>query len=81
MNEFSDFLDKLNKLTKETGIIIDTFGDQFYDPSLATDETHGGYNAEDRIYFSYDDILETYVGRIGDPYDGEIVFPVNYVES
>lgn len=81
MDNYKDFLIKLNKLTKETGVIIDTFGDSFYDPSLATYETLGRYNREDRIYFTYDDIQETYVGKLGSPYDGEIIFPEGYVEE
>ena len=75
------FLEKLNQLTKETGIIIDTFGDKNYDPSLTTSEDFSGYDIEERIYISYDSIQETYVGRKSEPYEGEIVFPTGYIEN
>lgn len=81
MEKQIEFLEKLNQLTKETGIIIDTFGVETYDPSLATSENFGGYDFKDRIYISYDPTQETYVGRKENPYDGEVVFPIGYVED
>lgn len=74
--EFLVFLEKLNKLTQETGIIVDTFGDPFYDPSLSTDEGFVVEHAHDRIFFAYDAAQQSYVGKKGDPYIGEQVFPM-----
>jgi len=81
MEKYIQFLEKLNQLTRETGIIVDTFGDEFYNPSLATDKTLGRHNTEDRIFISYDCIVETYVGRLGNPYDGKVVFPEDYKQD
>lgn len=68
MEKYKDFLEKLTKLTKETGVIIETFGDPFYDPRLVVDE-----NEDLEIYFSWNFEKEIYVARKESPYDGEIL--------
>lgn len=70
------FLTRLNALTAETGVVIDTFGDPFYDPKLSSLLEAGAYAAEPILYFSYDLSQQSYVARIGNPYDGPQVFPI-----
>lgn len=81
MEKFIPFFENLNEMTNQTGVIIDTFGDPFYNPSLSTESFFGGYDSKERIYFSYDSANKTYVGRIGNPYDGQVVFPLDYKET
>jgi hypothetical protein len=81
VENYIDFLEKLNELTKTTGVIIDTFDDQYYNPSLTTEAGFGEDDAEGRIFISYDLTNKTYVGRINNPYVGAVVFPNGYVEK
>ena len=68
------FLEKLNAITMETGVVIETFGDPHYNPNLCVDDN---CELSVPIYFSYDVEQKTYIGRIGNPYDGEIIFPAD----
>lgn len=64
--EVLDFLEKLTKLTKETGIMIEEFGDPFYRPELQKD--FGCH-----VFFFWDSEKEKYVARKDCPYDGDII--------
>lgn len=80
MEKIIKFLKELNELTNRTGIVIETFGDSHYNPSLCN-EGAGEHNGEGEVYFSYDSVNKTYVGRLGNPYCGKIIFPKDNVEE
>lgn len=75
MVKFKEFLNQLNRLTEETGVIISNFGDPFYDPKLTSREPVKDSTLEDSIFLSYDHQMGKYIGKKGDPYNGEIVYP------
>lgn len=78
MNHIEDFLQKLNKLTLETGVVIDVFGDENYNPSATKLEHAGSYDNSEKVFFSYDPEEKTYVGKLGSPYSDEVFFPKDY---
>jgi hypothetical protein len=67
MDKYKLFLEKLTAITKETGVIIENFGDSFYDPRLISEGEDLG------IYIVWDIEEEKYIARKDSPYDGEIV--------
>ncbi|WP_182009418.1 hypothetical protein [Priestia aryabhattai] len=68
--KYKNFLNKLNQLTKETGIVIETFGDAYYNPTI---QDNNSDEDDSEIYFSYDYDRKEYVARFKDPYEGDEV--------
>ncbi|MFA1510010.1 hypothetical protein ACDN41_12340 [Priestia aryabhattai] len=68
--KYKNFLNKLNQLTKETGIVIEAFGDAYYNPTL---QDNNSVEDDSEIYFSYDYDRKKYVARFKDPYEGDEV--------
>lgn len=64
-----DFLIILNRLTEVTGVVVTTFGDEFYNPRLTGEEID-----PDKFYFiSYNEDIRAYEIRVGNPYDGKLL--------
>jgi hypothetical protein len=55
MDKYKLFLEKLTALTKETGIVIENFGDRFYNPKLIFS------NENLSLYFTWDYEKEKYI--------------------
>jgi hypothetical protein len=71
---YQNFLDKLNKLSEETGVYIQAYGDAYYNPKLITKDRLDNFNdSSNDIYFELDPDTLMYVGKKGCPYQGEII--------
>ncbi|WP_079709803.1 hypothetical protein [Paraliobacillus ryukyuensis] len=69
--QVKEFLEKMTKVTQETGIILENFGDEFYDPYLVRLEEYCDFE-KDQYYISWDIEKNKYVARLNDSYKDEI---------
>lgn len=63
-----DFLAKLQLLSEETGVYVEHYGDQYYNPQLIVKDL-----TEPQIYFELDFEENKYVARTENAYDGPLL--------